>query len=35
MYKFDTKGQGENYIEDREDSGKYYGEFYLGWTYTF
>ena len=37
MFKWEKEGNGTKGVGDQtnEDSNKYYGEFYLGWTYTF
>lgn len=39
MFKWEKEGTGENWygddVQDNKDSNRYYGEFFVGWTYTF
>lgn len=41
MFEWEKEGNGKTYVDNRgnatgsKDSDKYYGEFYIGWTYTF
>ena len=41
MFEWEEEGNGTEYVKNggnasgKKDSDKYYGEFYIGWTYTF